>query len=98
MLREELTRRGIPFLAEKAMANFTVDLAFPAARLVVEADGDYWHGRPAQQERDSRKDSWLTSHGWRVLRLWEREIRADVVECVDRIVVLIDATRHKGVS
>lgn len=88
-LHDELTSRGVSFLIEHAIGPFVVDIAFPASMLAVEADGDYWHGRPQQQSKDRQKDGYLSRNGWRILRLTESEINADVKECVDRIITLL---------
>lgn len=45
-----------------------VDLAWPSARVVVEADGRRWHSRDADDERDRRRDNAAVVAGWRVLR------------------------------
>jgi hypothetical protein len=50
-----------------------VDRAWPAARLIVEADGRRWHSRRAQQARDADRDLLAATHGWLTVRLmWER--------------------------
>lgn len=89
----ELTRRDIQFVHECPIGPYTVDFAFPEHRLVVEADGSYWHGLEKQQSKDARKDSYLISHNWKVLRLPESEIRSDIIDCVDRISILLQTHR-----
>ncbi len=44
------------------------DFAWPAHRLVVEADGLRFHGHRAKFDSDRRKDQRLTMHGWRPVR------------------------------
>jgi len=88
-LRAELDRRGIAWQGEYRIGPWSVDLAFPPRRLVVEADGDYWHSAATIQQRDKRKDAYLAGHGWRVLRLSESAIKADVIACVDEIVAML---------
>lgn len=87
-LHEELAARGVAFVTEHRVGQFAVDIALPELRIAVEADGTYWHGRPAQVAKDERKDRWLTQRGWTVLRLSEARIRANVGECVDEIMAL----------
>lgn len=84
-LHESLWLRGVPFEIEHAIGPWTVDIAFPIARLVVEADGTYWHGRDKQKATDRRKDAYMRSHGWRVLRFTEVAITASPDACVDEI-------------
>ncbi|KKW14687.1 MAG: mismatch endonuclease Vsr protein [Candidatus Jorgensenbacteria bacterium GW2011_GWB1_50_10] len=96
-LQDELRKRGIKFVTHISLIICQPDIFLPEARLVVFADGDYWHGCPIhypiptkrQQEyidRDSYQVAYLTRLGYRVLRFWEHEIKKDVVACVDRIV------------
>lgn len=49
-----------------------VDAAYPAARLIIEADGRRWHTRVADFERDRRRDIEAGLLGWRVVRfVWD---------------------------
>jgi very-short-patch-repair endonuclease len=63
----------------------TTDFAFPAARLIVECDGSYWHSLPAVKARDQRRDGWLRSLGWCILRLPEADIQEDADRCVAKV-------------
>jgi len=73
------------------------DFVFPKQRLVIFADGCFWHGhdcrntRPQQnkpywdakrarnQERDKLVTALLTKKGWKVVRVWECEIRKGLI-------------------
>lgn len=52
-----------------------VDFYFPAARLVLEVDGEWWHDGALDTQRDRRRTAALEAAGFRVLRLPERLIR-----------------------
>jgi very-short-patch-repair endonuclease len=84
MVEEELVSRDVQFVAQKQMAHFLCDFYVAAHRLVIECDGDYWHAMPNVVLRDARKDKWLLSHGQRIVRLTEKEIRLDCRAAVDR--------------
>lgn len=79
-LREAFERAGIPAQPQTRLGRFTVDFLLPE-RVVVEADGDYWHSLPEVAAKDRRKDSWLGQNGYTVVHLSEREILrgADVI-------------------
>jgi very-short-patch-repair endonuclease len=50
-----------------------VDFLFPAARLIVEVDGDRYHGTAFARRTDAAKQARLEAAGYRVLRLtWEQ--------------------------
>ena len=44
-----------------------VDLAYPGARLAVEADSRVWHAGRHDVQRNSTKSNELVARGWRVL-------------------------------
>lgn len=66
--------------------KFCVDALFQDAMLVVQFDGDYWHGNPAkfpepdarQRKRmgfDRSQDAYMLACGYMVARFWETDIR-----------------------
>ena len=70
--------------------RFIVDVRID--NLIIQADGDYWHGHPrfepltdrqkAQQKRDKAQDKYLTSCGYIVERIWEQDMS---YECVIQV-------------
>jgi very-short-patch-repair endonuclease/endogenous inhibitor of DNA gyrase (YacG/DUF329 family) len=77
LLEGALRVLGEPFVAQKPMAHWSVDFYLPRLKLAVECDGSYWHSLPDRVAKDERKDGWLRSHGQKVVRLSEAEIKAD---------------------
>jgi very-short-patch-repair endonuclease/predicted transcriptional regulator of viral defense system len=68
-------RHGVPRPRVNArVAGLEVDFHWPAARLVVEADGRRFHLTAPAFERDRERDALLLLHGLRVLRLTSRRI------------------------
>jgi very-short-patch-repair endonuclease len=71
----------------------TVDACVPSSRLVIQADGDYWHGRRGATERrvanrvrlDRSQDAYLLNHGWSVIRLWGSDLLKRPDECRDTL-------------
>jgi DNA mismatch endonuclease, patch repair protein len=54
--------------------------------------GAYWDEKiAANVERDRRVDWALGALGWRVLRLWDFEVKRELASCVERVVELLDA-------
>ena len=56
--------------------SYQCDILIPSLNLVIECDGDYWHKYPIGREIDKIRTSELIEKGFKVLRLWENEIRA----------------------
>ena len=80
---------GLKFRRQHPFDGCTVDFFCPAARLVVEVDGDS-HSMGDNPERDARRDAWLRSQGLRVVRF----DAADVMNDTDAIVgAILAATR-----
>jgi hypothetical protein len=71
-----------------------VDFCWPAARLVVEADGYAFHSSRDDYRRDRRRMNELERLGWRVLRFsWE-----DVTQRPDHVVGLVRACMRPGLA
>jgi very-short-patch-repair endonuclease len=71
-LWRELRQRqlGQRFRRQFPIPPYIVDLACIEARLIVEADG----GQHNEPNVDRRRDEFLTTQGWRVLRFWNNDI------------------------
>lgn len=54
--------------------GYQCDILIPSMGMVIECDGDYWHKYPIGREIDHIRTSELIEKGFKVLRLWEREI------------------------
>jgi very-short-patch-repair endonuclease len=55
--------------------SYQCDIFVPAMDLVIECDGNYWHKYPVGNEIDHIRTSELIAKGFKVLRLWESEIK-----------------------
>ena len=80
---DELDRRGIAYEWQAPLGRFVADFLLLESDTVVECDGTYWHSRPGIAERDARKDAVAESLGYRMVRLTEEAIRADVAAAVE---------------
>jgi len=54
---------------------YQCDIFIPSLNLVVECDGDYWHRYPTGRDIDHVRTAELLEKGFKVLRLWEFEIK-----------------------
>lgn len=95
-LENELKKRNINFETQKVLFNkFMPDLVNEAHKIIIFADGCYWHGckehntgfKKASQRQsiDKSQTIYLTRCGYKVFRFWEHEIKADVKVCVNKI-------------
>jgi very-short-patch-repair endonuclease len=70
-LYEFLTAVKIDYVPQFQIGPYTVDAYIPCQKLAIEADGKYWHNLKSSIVRDKAKNSYLTRHGYNLLRLSE---------------------------
>lgn len=94
-IEAELKRLGIKYqkqvpLCKKAIVDFYI----PEQKIVIQADGCYWHGCPIHfpkgvkgrdMDRDERQNKVLITNGFDVHRFWEHEINKSVEECINKL-------------
>ncbi|MBV9931414.1 MAG: DUF559 domain-containing protein [Alphaproteobacteria bacterium] len=81
------TRPGdLKFRFQHPFERCTVDFYCPAARMVVEVDGDS-HTMGSNPQRDAARDRWLATKGLHVLRFDAADVLRDV-ESVLRAILL----------
>ncbi|MEO3386374.1 endonuclease domain-containing protein [Mesorhizobium sp. CAU 1741] len=68
-----LKSEGIKFRRQSPLGPYIVDFVCPAARLVVEVDGDL-HESNGGKRHDANRDAWLRSLGYHVLRVDEPDV------------------------
>lgn len=80
---------GCEYVAQHLIGGkFCVDAFLPGPRIVVQFDGDYWHGNrdkfpalDARQQRrvklDQSQDAYMHACGFLVVRIWHSELQRD---------------------
>lgn len=58
------------------------DFFVPAAVMLVEVDGEYWHGLPSRAERDAQKNKLAKERGFELLRIKETDIHEQGAEVI----------------
>ncbi len=75
-----LKQLGIEFFTHQYMKEiehgYQCDILIPSMNIVIEADGDYWHKYPIGNDIDHVRTKELIEKGFKVLRLWEHDIRS----------------------
>jgi len=64
---------GVKFRRQVPIGPFVADFASIEQKLVVELDG----GQHAESKRDARRDSFLRTKGWRIMRFWNNDVTAN---------------------
>ncbi len=70
--------------------NYKIDIAHPVLKIAIEVDGATHFGEAARK-RDRRKEAFLQSRKWKVIRFTNAEILDNVNNCVNKIKVLYGA-------
>jgi very-short-patch-repair endonuclease len=73
---------GAKFRRQHNVGQFIADFYCHQARLIVEADGGI---HEQQLERDSMRDEWAQTNGFRVVRITNDEIADDIEAVLRRI-------------
>lgn len=60
--------------------GYQCDFYIPSINLVIECDGDYWHDYPNGREIDHIRTKELQLKGFKVVRLWEHDIKKMKIE------------------
>ena len=89
-MRAMLDSLGAVYEEEHCVGRYSADFAFPEKRVVLEVDGDFFHTHPLlypkgpkcrTQRRnalnDKKKNAYLHSERWTVLRYWESDIKSE---------------------
>src|SRR3954451_17275059 len=85
---------GIKFRRQMTIGRYVADFAAIEHRLVIELDG----GQHADSASDMRRDAFLATEGWRVLRFWNNDAmrnRAGVLEMIQQAVALTPTLSRK---
>jgi very-short-patch-repair endonuclease len=94
---------GVAYLPQALInGKFCVDALVERPKIIVQFDGDYWHAHPerypvpnAVQRRrigsDRACDAYLSTCGYRVIRIWERDLRDHPDAVRARLATLIPA-------
>ena len=73
---------GFKFRRQRPIGPYIVDFVCLEKKLIIELDG----GQHAEQKQyDARRDSWLTSQGYEVLRFWNHDVLTRIDDVRDAI-------------
>jgi very-short-patch-repair endonuclease len=76
-VKDELEKRNEVYLHQYRIDKFLVDFYLPHRNLVIECDGDYWHSLEKNAKNDLKKNAYMAKADIALVRLKERDIRAD---------------------
>ena len=103
-----LADMGLEFEAHPLFkGKFCVDALLEKSRIVVQFDGDYWHGNPAvfpdpsarqkkRIARDESQDAYMSACGYNVIRIWETDMKKRAGAVRERLTAaIVGATQQE---
>jgi len=72
---------GLKFRRKQIIGNYVVDFFCAEKKLIIEVDG----GQHTDNAVDQKRDDWLLSRGYRVLRFWNNEINKNMDGILEKI-------------
>lgn len=89
-LYDQFKKRRLKFEMHKSMfGRWQPDFVFEKAKLIVQADGDYWHDKPEVKERDQKFNDIAELNEWSVMRFSGTAIKKDAAACARAVVQFI---------
>ena len=86
IMQEALEKEGIKVVPQypiRGRFGYILDFAIPDLKIDIEVDGENWH--PEGNSRDRKRNWFLRSKGWTILRFKGEEIKNNIQQCVDKI-------------
>src|SRR5262245_24894262 len=80
---------GCKFRQQVPIDHFIVDFACLSRRLIVEVDGGT-HSTDEEIGRDARRERYLKEQGFRILRVWNADVRENISGVMDTIIAVLD--------
>ena len=77
---------GEKFKRQQAIGPYIVDFVHFGARVVVEADG----GQHNESPNDEKRDAWLNSQGFLVVRFWNNEIFNNTAAVLEAVMAAVE--------
>ncbi len=81
----QLKQAGYKFRQQVPVDNFVVDFACLSSRLIVEVDGGT-HSTDEENAKDRSREQYLERQGFRIVRVWNSEVRENIEGVMDTIV------------
>ncbi len=81
---------GVKFRNHHPIGNLVVDFYCAASRLVIEIDG-IAHDMGDNPARDERRDAWLRSKGYEIIRILATDVLGDPSEVAESLAMFCAA-------
>lgn len=86
---------GHHFRKQHSIGPYVADFACVKSRLVIEVDG-FTHTSDFELAHDKKRDAYMKSLGWKILRFWNEDIYRDIDSVLGEIIDTISSTTCGG--
>lgn len=83
IVRKQLVKRKVKFIRQAKISRYSVDFLLPDRKIILEADGTYWHSTPIQIEKDKIRDKNLMNRGYQIIHISEEDITKPDFQIID---------------
>lgn len=91
---EELSKVIGLVVPQKYANHWFIDGYIPEHNVYVQFDGIYWHSRPERRVQDEEQNAWFASRGVTLVRVTDKEWKANPDECIKRVVESCKSSGH----
>lgn len=93
IIQDILNSLNVKFIKHKPIEDilhkYQCDIFINKNKIIIECDGNYYHNYPFGREIDKIRTKEMKERGYKVLRLWESEIKNNPEECKEKILSLL---------
>lgn len=89
-------RTGFGFKRQRPFGPYIADFLSQEIKLIIEVDGEY-HSTPEQQTKDMNKNSYIESHGFKILRVKNDDVIKNlegVARYISQVISKLENERH----
>ena len=86
---------GVKFRRQQPIGDYIVDFMSAQNKIIIELDGGQ-HNQPEEIEYDRQRDDYLVKQGFRVIRIWNKDIFNNINGVLDYILNVINDPAPKS--
>jgi len=97
IMRNAFFKEGLNPISEypiRCRYGYVLDFAFPDLKIGIECDGEAWH--PEGNSHDRKRDGYLKSHGWIMLRFKGNDIMNNIQQCINQCKEVIENEQQRN--
>jgi very-short-patch-repair endonuclease len=74
----------LKFYRQYPIGKYITDFCCPERKLIIEVDGG-GHDHPIQRQLDAKRELYLTSLGFRIIRVWSNDVEKNLTGVIEHV-------------